>query len=98
VHGRDRERDDEQDCKTSMGTPRSAKSLVLITNAAGGRAAPERYSRKDQRTSNAPCARNKTKVLATVTQGRPAKAPRQGPTAAKAAAPKRAASPSNGRK
>ncbi|HET6885929.1 MAG TPA: hypothetical protein VFH32_06845 [Rubrobacteraceae bacterium] len=60
---------------------------MLITNAAGGMAAPERHSRKDQRASNAPGAKNKTKVLATVTEGWPAKASRQGPTAAKAAAP-----------
>jgi hypothetical protein len=81
-----------------MGTPRSAKTLVLITNPAGSRAAPEKRSPRAQRASNAPGAINRTKVPATGIPGRVEKTSRQGPTAAKAAPPIRARLASNQRK
>src|SRR5215212_3752483 len=82
----------------SRGTPNSAKAPASITNAAGSRVAPEKYPLKNHRVSNTPGAMNKTRVATSRTSGSVAKAPRRGPTTAKAAAPESATPASNHRK
>src|SRR5215210_1052115 len=72
----------------SRGTPNSAKAPASITNAAGSSAAPEKYPPRDQRVSNTPGTRNKTRVPTSRTSG----------SAAKAAAPESATPASNHRR
>jgi len=53
----------------SMGTAESAKSPTPVTKAAGRIATPEKYSRKNQRTSKRPGVENSTSVARSRTPG-----------------------------
>src|SRR3954468_7215249 len=67
-----------------MGTPESAKSPTLVTNAAGASATPEKYSPKNQRTSKTPGTENSTSVASSKTPGAVARASLNGMRATKA--------------
>src|SRR5215213_4464808 len=67
-----------------MGTAESAKSPTLVTKAAGASATPEKYSRKNQRTTRTPGAENSTSVASSKTPGAVARVSLNGIRATKA--------------
>src|SRR5215207_3719949 len=80
-----------------MGTASKAKMPVLMTNAAGGNAAPEKYPPRNQRVTSAPGTRNRIRVATSKAPGSVAKASRKGPIKAKDARPESPMQASNQR-